>query len=343
MPNDFTYPVQILQEHTRALEAALTVCLADPGHKPVHRLRTETRRVEAQIELLSHIPEMPEHRTEADRFLRTLKRLRRAAGVVRDFDVHRRKLEDLAEAAEQQAAAPGVLPAASAKKGSRKKKGPGGGEEATTKLLNEDLPKGGSSEVTDLGKGATELRKHIDDQRDAAAADFQKLLTKRQVKTASAAEALLKVLQGATEVKMPVSELLRQAEAVFTRDGLLEKGDVQSLGEDDLHSARKAAKAARYLAETLPGNPAAEQAAEHFESLQEAGGKWHDSLELARAARKYLGKNHELSVAMSSERDRNLELYREALIQEVQGKGSAEKKRKDRSSKKAGKRSLAGA
>ena len=53
------YPVKILHEHLRELEGAITACLADPGHKPVHKLRTETRRVEALLVLLAWYRNFP--------------------------------------------------------------------------------------------------------------------------------------------------------------------------------------------------------------------------------------------------------------------------------------------
>ena len=39
-----------------SLEASVLLCLAKPGKVAVHRLRTSTRRVEAQLELLSMLP-----------------------------------------------------------------------------------------------------------------------------------------------------------------------------------------------------------------------------------------------------------------------------------------------
>ncbi len=287
MAEDATLPMQVLRQHATALEAALSVCLADPGHTAVHKLRPETRRVEAQLRLLAQVPELPEHRDDAGRLLRALKRLRRVAGEVRDLDVQRSKLEELADTAAAES------------------------KDAATEVDAD------TAEQT-LAKGATKLRDYLKAKRADAASDLERLLRKRQAKTAGATEALLKTLESADEVSLPVSDLRRAAEAVFSRHGLLAKGDVAALTEDELHTVRKAAKTARYLAETLPGNPGSVEAAKHFEALQEAGGQWHDALDLARVARRHLGKGHPLAVALAGERDSKLEAYRSALGEEAQ-------------------------
>jgi CHAD domain-containing protein len=64
-------------------------CLAKPAKRSVHKLRTSTRRIEAQLELLSMLPELPRHIKPRQKLLRLLKKLRQAAGEVRDLDVQR--------------------------------------------------------------------------------------------------------------------------------------------------------------------------------------------------------------------------------------------------------------
>ncbi len=158
---------------------------------------------------------------------------------------------------------------------------------------------GAGPAVSPLQKGAGALRDHLGKKRDDAAADLLKLLKKRQARAAVAAEDLLKVLRAAEDLPIPVETLLQHAQALLERDHLLERESVEALDEDALHSVRKAAKAARYLAETAPESQASVTAAEHFESLQEAGGQWHDLLELARASKRFLGKSHELTVTLA--------------------------------------------
>ena len=100
---------------------------------------------------------------------------------------------------------------------------------------------------------------------------------------------------------------------------LAEKGFVKTPGlrakkpdEDTLHSIRKAAKVVRYLTETS-GARAAIETAKRYEHLQEAGGQWHDWLDLAHAASKELGRKHSASSEFALLRDRRLVTYRTLL------------------------------
>jgi CHAD domain-containing protein len=96
-------PIQTLREQITNLEAAITVCLADPGPKAVHKLRTTTRRVEAQLTLLSLIPDLPPRRKPEKEARRLLKKLRRAAGNIRDLDVQIDLIEQKATASTKEA------------------------------------------------------------------------------------------------------------------------------------------------------------------------------------------------------------------------------------------------
>ncbi|HLI77715.1 MAG TPA: CHAD domain-containing protein, partial [Acidobacteriaceae bacterium] len=298
------------------LEAAMSVCLAEPETKPVHRLRTETRRVEALLLLLALMPDLPEHRKEAGALLRVLGKVRRAAGEVRDLDVHRKMLETVAEAEPARAPSEAAEPEASA--GGQREGAP------SARKLRARQPAGAEQGAVDhdgsgpasVSKSALKLRKQMGRDRDKAASALKHLLKDRQVKIARAAEALLKALEPAQENTVAASELLRDAEAVLGRAGFLgySSKQLRALDEDELHAVRKAAKAARYVAESLPEDQALSQAARSFEALQEAGGQWHDALELARAARRYFGKGHELTEAYRKERDLKLKAYREALL-----------------------------
>ncbi len=89
------HPVRTLREYVTTLEAAITLCLANPKPKPVHRLRTTTRRIEGQLAMLALLPDIPAHAKFARKASGILKKLRRAAGKVRDLDVQM----DLIEAA----------------------------------------------------------------------------------------------------------------------------------------------------------------------------------------------------------------------------------------------------
>lgn len=88
------HPIRTLREHMAALEAAVDLALADPQRDPVHRLRTSTRRVEAQLQLLSLIPNLPGHVKSARIVRKLLRELRQAAGAVRDLDVQRKLVKE---------------------------------------------------------------------------------------------------------------------------------------------------------------------------------------------------------------------------------------------------------
>ncbi len=96
-------PIQTLREQITTLEAAITVCLADPSPKPVHKLRTGTRRVEAQLTLLSLIPGLPPYQKPEQKARRLLKKLRRAAGNIRDLDVQIDLIEEKTSASTEEA------------------------------------------------------------------------------------------------------------------------------------------------------------------------------------------------------------------------------------------------
>ena len=88
-----TSPVAVLREHATSLEAAMQLTLGRPKKEAVHRLRTTIRRMEAQLELLKLLaddePRLAGFPHHAKKVGKLLKRVRRAAGEVRDLDVQR--------------------------------------------------------------------------------------------------------------------------------------------------------------------------------------------------------------------------------------------------------------
>lgn len=313
MSASILYPVPVLRERITALEASVTVCLADPDHKPVHKLRTETRRVEAVLLLLDLVSSLPEHRRESASMFRALKKLRRAAGTVRDLDVHRKMLEALSTA--EQRATEGPLDHTDSTP--QFLESVHSDQKAVTDKYVDSLPEIPYERSTALlvSKAAAELRSKLGNRRDRAAHQLQGVLEKRQTRTVKAAQKLLRTLEIAADASLSADDLQRNAELLLTRDGLLNVS-VDTLDEEELHNIRKAAKKARYLAELLPGDPTLVRTAERFEALQEAGGQWHDALQLARAARRRFGKAHELAVLYKEDRDRKLATYRAALTAE---------------------------
>ncbi len=88
-----------LRKVTEEFKAELERCSDDPAEECVHHVRTGTRRVQAMLETVLRETTKPsadlQQATKA--WLKDLKKIRRAAGTVRDLDVHRGLLKDLVE------------------------------------------------------------------------------------------------------------------------------------------------------------------------------------------------------------------------------------------------------
>lgn len=77
-------PVTVFLRQSLMLKAAIAACLRKASPKRVHHLRSTTRRIEATLELLT----LSDIREQSKPLRRSLRKVRRAAGEVRDLDVH---------------------------------------------------------------------------------------------------------------------------------------------------------------------------------------------------------------------------------------------------------------
>ncbi len=262
-PTSSAHPIQTLREHATALEAAITLALADPKKDPVHRLRTSTRRIEAQLELLSLIPDLPEHKQAAHKVRKLLKKLRQVAGNVRDLDVQRSLIKDQA---------------------------------------NNDPSR-------HLRRDARHLRRTLKDDRSTEAGKLLKLLALDQKKLAPALEKLLGDLEPAVGLTLPSSHLTQLTRQWYRQNtSQIDPG----ADPDNLHAVRKSAKLARYIAEASDAT-----LAQRFESLQAAGGTWHDLLTLTDIAKVHLGGKSPLTQRFEQQHAEALDRYREALRQQA--------------------------
>jgi CHAD domain-containing protein len=82
-------PIECLQEQIITLKEAFAACQANPTSSAVHHLRTNIRRVEAQMKLLNQLQDLPPHHHETRKLYQELKKVRRYAGKVRDLDIQR--------------------------------------------------------------------------------------------------------------------------------------------------------------------------------------------------------------------------------------------------------------
>jgi len=85
-------PVAAFLQHSLILKTALADCLEDPDPKAVHKLRSTTRRLEAVLEVLNTFTDLPSVPKRSRGFRRSLRKIRKVAGDVRDLDVHRELL-----------------------------------------------------------------------------------------------------------------------------------------------------------------------------------------------------------------------------------------------------------
>jgi len=293
---DLAYPIATLREHVTALEAAITLTFADPQPKPVHRLRTTSRRIEALLILLDLLPGLPDHAKLARKSTRLLKKLRRAAGAVRDLDV-------------QQDLVPNLLP--------------------SRPTEPDDLTGSTSADLhhhTDharrhhdrLHRHAKRLSDTLGHRRRQEAAALLTTLSKLQSRLAPTLEQLLTTLAPAVGLALSSTQL-----TTLTRDWYRHHlpASTRTLTTSKprlLHAVRKVAKLARYIAEvapaaapplatrgTTPSHPATTapphntgtspaKVAAGFEAVQHAGGAWHDLLALSGIARSHLGKRSPL-------------------------------------------------
>jgi CHAD domain-containing protein len=89
--------VNTFEQLHRDLAVALVACRADPSNHAVHSLRTSTRRVEAlSRKVLEEHPRALRLRGKLEEALDELRKVRRAAGRVRDFDVQRMLIVEVA-------------------------------------------------------------------------------------------------------------------------------------------------------------------------------------------------------------------------------------------------------
>jgi CHAD domain-containing protein len=90
---DTSQPRANLIATAEAFNAAVTQCVESAAPEAVHVLRTGSRRLQARLEAMLREDAAAPLQQPAKGWLRQLKQIRRAAGTVRDLDVHRKLLE----------------------------------------------------------------------------------------------------------------------------------------------------------------------------------------------------------------------------------------------------------
>jgi CHAD domain-containing protein len=266
-------PFKTLRDEVTTLEASILECLAKPRKKPVHRLRTTTRRIEAQLELLSLLPHLPPHKKSGDKAARLLAKIRQAAGKVRDLDVQ------------------------------------------------DDLIRKQASRNAPLRSEALQLRHALAKQRTAEADSLLAVLHKQESRLPLTMNELHESLKPADSLTLSESALIDLVHTWYAENvpAVPPPSARQSASAvEHLHDIRKKAKLARYLAESAPKNAAkAHRLAARYESLQEAGGEWHDWLLLAEIASDHLGKSSKLAAHFHENAVKALRAYQRKLTKKI--------------------------
>jgi CHAD domain-containing protein len=287
-----------MQEHTEHLrklaaefKAELGRCVADAEEESVHRVRTGTRRVQAMIETVLRETggSIPELQQAAQDWLKDLKKIRRAAGPVRDLDVHRGLLKKLVERRQKTGDAEDADP----------------GEGHRPDLLSAPaavLP------ASPLEQHADHLDAWLKHARQHQADSLKKEIAKRSRKLD---EHEAKFEQALAKVPARARRRTSRSAALVALEAFVRLSDeMPVLDAANLHDFRKGAKNARYIAESGGEDPTAEAVAKALKKLQDDIGDWHDWLVLAEEARTALENADELTATLD---DKVAKLYASSL------------------------------
>jgi CHAD domain-containing protein len=259
-------PLAHLTALADAFNAAIAQCVEDADADAVHRVRTGSRRLQAMLEAM-----LRENATfaldhPARPWLRQLKQIRRAAGPVRDLDVHRKLLENLV------------------------------GKAAPGSDANPLHKQAETKQAEMLDDWLRSERKHL-------APGMQKQIRKRQH---GLAELQTAVLNAIGSVPLESVRTGRSADAVALEDFVRAVDAMPLLDAENLHDFRKATKKARYVAESATEKGPYSSVAKALKRVQDAIGEWHDWQCLLEEAGTALGKDApDLSAHLEREVERH--------------------------------------
>jgi len=308
-----------LQTLTATLKGNLEICAKEPTVDAVHDTRTGTRRIEAMLDSLlrERIEESQEAGSEAAaalqgsarRWLKLLKNIRRAAGAVRDLDVHRKLLEKQ------------WLP----KKNGRSDGGAEGSAGLTEAASGLGDAVDGAGAPAPLPKPVEEQAKDLDTWLKHVRQHHAQPLIKSAGKWSARLEGELASFEEAVS-RVRRRRAMRSAAVVALEEFARLSHQMQQLNEGNLHDFRKGAKKARYMAESGGDDREAGLVGKALKKLQDEIGSWHDWLVLADEAHSALGADGaELTALIEAQRDqhysqamRTAELMRGRLLGELQ-------------------------
>jgi CHAD domain-containing protein len=241
-----------LREHVADLARRLEKVPDGPSEETVHRLRTGTRRAGALLQSLllgrraSHATRQLQH--EAAKLLREWKKLRQAAGEVRDLDVHRGLLAKLRKSWTAEDA-----------------------QAAKDTQLTEITDPAHAVMLGQLDNLDTWLRHQRDDRADS----LRKEVARRAPRCAKLAPVVLAALEKSRPASVKYSRGHLPA-VLALEDFFRTSYAMPTLDRKNLHDFRKRTKEARYVAEAGGAEPHATAVANALKRIQDAIGSWHD-------------------------------------------------------------------
>jgi len=275
-----------LRKLTATLRANLEKCAADPDIDPVHDVRTGTRRVQATVEAVLRERSDASLKEATDKWLRVLKRIRRAAAPVRDLDVHRKLLHKLVKYGSKKEGAGATAPGIDAT----------GPSPNLVEAPATELP---TNPVADQ---AAHLDAWLHHARQHNATTLKKKAVKFLPKFDEDASAFEAALQHVRRSR----HRFRGAAVVALESFARLVHEMEQLNAGNLHDFRKGAKKARYIAESAAEDAHALAVGKALKKLQDDIGDWHDWLVLADESRTALGdSSNELIALLDAERDRH--------------------------------------
>jgi CHAD domain-containing protein len=293
--NGSSVSVEHLLKVAGAFNSTLDRCLDDPGVEAVHRVRTGSRRVQAILESIvrqarssGKTLKMP-----ATAWLRQLKNIRRAAGLVRDLDVHRKLLEK------------GLQPSTG--------NSPTGNQAMQTAV---ETPAPESAVIVaesdsqsdprqrQIARQVGELDAWLKEQRHVRAGNLLKQIKKRKEKLALRRTDFLAAVE---QVPGRAWKTSRHPALVALEDFVRVVDATPSLDATNLHGFRKLTKKARYVAEMGGKERNARMVAKALKQVQDAIGDWHDWQCLSEEAKAVLKEDGlELTAWLEGQADRFL-------------------------------------
>jgi CHAD domain-containing protein len=243
---------------------------SEPAVKTVHRLRTSTRRCGALLASLTGEGRpsraLEVLRKDAARLERQWKKMRRAAGGVRDLDVHREIVQKLRDEAR-----PGEGAVASAHAGGHRSASASSPQAALAPLWRQ-------------------LDAWLEKERHQRAELLRSDAAERGPKATALSATVLRTLTTRFGRATAARRATRSPALLALEDFAAVSAEMPMLDRDNLHDFRKRTKEARYLAEAGGDSAEAVSVARALKRIQDVIGDWHDRDALAREAEQALGK-----------------------------------------------------